>query len=304
VSISEALKEGFSVINRNWQLVLVNLAFSVLSLILLGVMVVLPLVFISVLKGLDLMMLRDIHSLEDLLSSAPASVVSVLTVFFIYILVILTAGFYILAGALGVILRSVEDPTQRFSLKGFFQEANRLFWPVLGYSALIGLVGIGVLIGGGILAGAFSILTVYIKNLSQVVAAVIASMVCIITVVASVVGFFVFLTLTVYGTVAVCTGPYRGFSALKEAKNFLIAYPQAFWLYLIATGIYCIVAFLLGLIGLPFRFIPYGFVIYFPYQVFVTAVQGYAAYWILAVAVVYYHAIRIKGVSETEEPVS
>jgi|Deesub1362B_J571_1020462.scaffolds.fasta_scaffold00036_70 hypothetical protein len=304
MSISGALKEGFSVVNRNWQLVLVNLAFSVLTMILLGVMVVLPLAFVSVMKGVDLMLLRDIRSLEDLFSSVPIAVVPVLTVIFIYFLVILTAGFYILAGALGVIFGSVRDPDQRFSLKGFFQEANRLFWPVLGYSALVGLVGIGILIGGGILAGAFSVLTMYIKNISQIAAAVVASMLCIVAVVASVAGFFLFLALTVYGTVAVCTGPYRGFSALKEAKDFLIKHPQAFWLYIIATGIYCVVAFLLGLIGLPFRFIPYGFVVYFPYQVFVTAVQGYAAYWIMAVAVVYYYTVRIKGPSETGEPVS
>ncbi len=285
MGISDALKEALSVANRNWPLLLVNLGFCVLSIFALFGFVLLPTVVFLTLKGLGPSDLGDIHSIQTLISESLEVKVLLLCVGLFYLILVATGGFYVYAGALGVLYNSVKEGRD-FSLREFFSEANHLFFPLLGYFLVVGLIGIGGLLLLGAFFGVSALLATLLRPLSTVAASVLISLLCIGGTVVALAGGLVFLVLSVYGSVQVKARGRRGFQALREAKSLLLKRPVCFWGYLVGTGVSMVVLFVLNLLGLPFRFIPYGMILSVPYQILATAVQIYLTYWLLSVAIV------------------
>src|SRR5574340_260592 len=99
MTYTDAVKSGFRLVNRNWQLVAVQAGMMIANCI----------------------------------------------------------GIFVFGGSIGTVGRAVLDSSRKFSMKLFFAEAKRLFFPMMWFSMVMGLVFIAIafflgLLGGGVAA--------------------------------------------------------------------------------------------------------------------------------------------------------
>src|SRR5512135_2010499 len=112
----ESVKDGFELINRNWQLVLMQAGMMFLSVALFFIIVGIPLAIAFIIFGIDL---TGITSISDIFSTlrAPSDILSkyiglllfILASFILYVLVATVFGIYIFGGSIGIIGRSIQD---------------------------------------------------------------------------------------------------------------------------------------------------------------------------------------------------
>ncbi len=118
------------------------------------------------------------------------------------------------------------------------------------------------------------------------------------------------LAITIYGFAALYFKKTGAFKSIKEAVNFLLKYPNGFWLYTVLFLGYFIILFLLGLLSYPFTLIPIiGTIISFPYQFLYYALQTYLSLVVIAIVLSYYYSKEfqeqpIEVAPETPEPIS
>ena len=141
MTYTDAVKSGFRLINRNWQLVAVQAGMMIANCIGFFIIVGIPLGIAFIIFGLDLTGLaetRDIMGLlrrpTELISKYMGLVLIVVTSFFLYILVVAAAGLFVFSGSIGTIGHAVLDPSRKFSMKLFFAEAKRTFFPLMWFS--------------------------------------------------------------------------------------------------------------------------------------------------------------------------
>lgn len=294
IDLSQALKEGYEVLNKNYQLVLINLAYTVLSFIGLGLFVVIPSVLLASLRGIDLSSINATNP-AALVEKMPVVGFIFIFLFLTYIVITITGAFFVFSGAVGVLSRSLREGIS-FRFSYFFPEAKRLFGAVLFYSLVVGFVLIGFIILIGFAALVYIALMSLFKGISPTLSV-------ILIVIGGLVGFgiffislFGFLALTTYGYIIIALTNSRGFQVLKETFTFLRNNPQAFWVYvLLVVGIF-VVTMLFSFVGIIIRQIGPGQILYLPYQVFLYALQVYLGYLLLTVSGVFVLKLHSKPV--------
>ena len=300
MTYSEAIKQGFKVANRNWQLVLVRIALTVLSCIGFFFIVAIPLVIALLIIGISPVFLSRIESSPDILLTQYFGIVIVGgLLLLIYILIVSSVGLYAFAAAAGTIARTVRDESQKFSMKVFFEEGKRLFSPMLGFVSIMGLFAIGIILFYGASGALVAVAITYAKSQSLSLSMFLGVFFALIGVIA---GFFIFfglLSLTVYGLAAISLKGSRPVAAVKETINYLLKNPSAFYLYAIMASFYIIFSLILALAGLPLKAVPFiGLILSLPYQLLIYALQGYAGLLILAAAFVYYYQTELSSLTE------
>ena len=145
----EAIRDGFRLVNRNWQLVLIQISMLFISAIGAFIIVGLPLAIAFIIFGIDLTGLTDVRDVlgmlrgpSDILSKYLGLVLIILTSILLYILVVALLGIYIFGGSIGIIGRSLRDSSLKFHMGVFFGEAKRLFLRLLGFTSVIGVISI------------------------------------------------------------------------------------------------------------------------------------------------------------------
>src|SRR5574340_882120 len=141
MTYSDAIKGGFRIINRNWQLVAVQAGMMIANCIGFFVVVGIPLGIAFVVFGLDLTGLADTRDIigifrdpSALLTKYMGLVLIVLTSILFYIAIVTTVGIFVFGGSAGIIGRAVSDPSRKFSMKLFFAEARKIFFPLTWFS--------------------------------------------------------------------------------------------------------------------------------------------------------------------------
>jgi len=164
MTYTDAVKSGFKLVNRNWQLVVVQAGMMLTNCIGFFVVVGIPLGIAFVVFGLDLTGLaqtRDIIGLlshpSELISKYMGLVLIVVVSFLLYLIIVSTVGLFVFAGSIGSVGHAVIDPSRKFSMKLFFAEAKKVFFPLMWFSLFMGLVFIVItfclgLLGGGVAA--------------------------------------------------------------------------------------------------------------------------------------------------------
>ena len=160
---TEAIQSGLKTINRNWQLVLIQMGAMFASFIGFFILVGIPLAIAFIIFGLDLTELSRIEDVfrtfrepAEILSKYFALVVLVLTSLLLYITVVLAFGIFLFGGSIGVISRSIEGRIEKFEMRVFFSEGKRLFFPLVGFTSLIGLIFLVVAFVLGLFGGLVS----------------------------------------------------------------------------------------------------------------------------------------------------
>jgi hypothetical protein len=119
--------------------------------------------------------------------------------------------------------------------------------------------------------------------------------------------FLGILSITIYGTAVLSIKGIGPLKSLKDAFQYIMKRPQAFWLYLLLLGGYILSSFLLVLLGYPFKLIPViGPILSFPYQLISYVFQTYIGLAIIATIFIYYYSTEIfrEPVVESSAPKS
>ncbi len=307
MTYSDAIKGGFRLINRKWQLVAVQAGMMLFNCIAFFLMVGIPLGVAFIIFGLDLTglaELKDILNLvrnpAELLSKYFGLVLIVLSSFLLYIVLITIVGLYVFSGSIGTIGRSFTEPVSRFNFRDFFAEAKRLFVPLMWYSLVVGLAFLCIafvlgLLGGGALA-AVSAAKSYDSTLALFIGFFFSLVLVLVLV--SIVVFS--LAAAMYGTAVLFFQGEGAFRSFRRALNFLWINPNALWLYVILLAGYATVSFFVMLVIYPFHLIPIiGTIISFPFQILSYVVQGYLGLVMIATVFSYYFD---KAVKERQVP--
>jgi hypothetical protein len=152
------IARGFRLVHDNWPLILIQAVMIVMGIIGLIIFVGIPVVAAFVSVGMDAAELGRMEKLLDTLEDPSVlvseylslAVVTVLSVF-VYLVFWSLLWIYVLGGSAGVLGRALKEPAARFSIRGFFSEAKRLFFPLTGYAAIVGLIVIGAALMLGVL---------------------------------------------------------------------------------------------------------------------------------------------------------
>jgi hypothetical protein len=292
----EVIKEGFRVIHRIWQLLLVQLGMVILSGIGFFVFVGIPLAIAFVIFSIDLTGIAKIEDIfrlfkgsSDILSRYFGLVLIVVGGFLIYIILAAIFSIYVFAGSVGIIGRALIDKTLKFSMPLFFSEAKRLFLPMLGFTSIVGIILIAAAFIFGILGGGVMALVTFVKSQDSTLALFLSLFFSLLLIIIALILFLGILSITMYGVAVLVMKEIRPVKSLREAAQYVVRHPNAFWLYTLLFGGYIFVSFLLVLLGYPFNWIPViGTILSFPYQIVSSAFQTYIGLSIIATLFAYY----------------
>jgi hypothetical protein len=309
MTYADAIKSGLKLINRNWQLVAVQAVMMIVNCIGFFVIVGIPLGIAFIVFGLDLTGLaetRDIMGLlrnpSDLISKYMGLVLIVVASFFIYLLIVTTAGLFIFAGSVGTIGGAVLDPSRKFSLKLFFTEAKKTFYPLLRFSMFMGLVFIVIAFFLGLFGGGVSAIVQSASSQDLTLSLFLGIFFKLLL------GFFAIsltfgvIAVTVYGIAVLFFKTEGTVRAFRDAVTFLWNRQPAFWLSVLLTFFYFIASFILMLFSFPFNLVPIiGTLISFPLQLVLYLVQSYIGLAILGVIFIYYYEAEIRKTEGTAD---
>jgi len=314
MTYNDAIKGGFRLVNRNWQLVLIQLSIVFISSVGFFIIVGIPLAIAFIIFGVDLTGIADFRDIvkilkepSDMLSKYFGLFLIVLACFLLYLILIALLGMYVFSGSIGIIGRSLRDSSLKFHVRTFFEEAKRLFFRLLAFTSFIGIIFIVIAFVLGILGGGIAALVSFAQTQDSTLALFFGTFFSLILVIIASILILGILSITIYGIASLSfkeTGPVK---SVQEAWKFLIRHPNAFWLYTILFAGYLLASFFLVLFSYPFTLIPIiGTILSFPYQLISYAFEAYLGLIIIAAMLNFYYSMEIHpGPAEPviEEPV-
>lgn len=302
----DAIKNGFRIINRNWQLVLIQIGAMIASFVGFFILVGFPLAVAFIIFGLDLTELSRIHGMlgtfhrpSEIISKYFGLVVLVLASIFLYLLSVMSLGVFIFGGSIGVIARSIKDVTEQFTMKRFLAEGKRLFWPLIGFTTVVGLIFIALAFVLGLFGGAIAAMVSLAKEHEFTLALFLGIFFSLILFVVGITLILGTLAVTLYGAASLTLGGTGPVKSVRESFGYLFRHAGAFYLYCIAFGGYVIVGFFLLFFGYPLKFIPLlGPLFAFFFQLTMHIGQSYLGLVMLATIFSYYSATAGSGTGE------
>ena len=297
----EVIKEGFRVMHRIWQLLLVQLGMVILSGIGFFVFVGIPLAITFVIFSIDLTGIAQIEDIfrlfkgsSDILSRYFGLVLIVVGGLLMYIILAATFSIYVFAGSVGVIGKALQDKTLKFSMPLFLSEAKRLFLPMLGFTSIVGAIFVAVAFVLGIMGGGVMALVTFVKSQDSTLALFLSFFFSLLLIIIALIVLLGILSITMYGIAALVMKGLGPMKSLREAAHYVVRHPNAFWLYALLFGGYIFVSFLLVLLGYPFNLIPMiGTILSFPYQIISSGFQTYIGLSIIAALFAYYYSTEV-----------
>ena len=294
----EAVKDGFRLVHRNWQLVLVQFGMVIVSSIGFFVIVGIPLAIAFIIFGVDLTGLTDVKDIfrtikepSDVISKYLGLILIVIASLLLYIIMVAMLGIYVFGGSIGVIGKSLMERSLKFSMHTFFVEAKRLFLRLLGFTCIIGIIVIAVAFVLGVLGGGVATLVSFAQSQDSTLALFLGTFFSLILIIISIIIILGILSVTLYGIASFSLKDTGALKSLWEAIHYLARHPAAFWLYTILFAGYIFASFLLILLSYSFILIPViGTILSFPYQLISYAFQTYLGLAVIAAILSYYYS--------------
>jgi hypothetical protein len=302
VTFADAIRSGFGLIHKQWQLVAVHAVVTVIYVISFFILVGIPLVIALIAFGIDIATIAETQDVLGQLKN-PAVLFTkylglaliVVTSFFLYIVVATTLWVYVLGGSAGMVGRTVLEPSFRFSMNGFFGEARKLFFPLMWFLLIIGLVFIAALILIGIYGAVIVAVVSFAKSQDSTLAVFLGIFSSLVFTLATAFIFFITLVAPLYGIAALFFKREGAFKSVHAAFRFLWDNQKAFWLYVLLFLGYFLASFMLMLIIYPLQMIPFvGSLVSLPIQILSSVAQSYLGLVMMAVLFVYYYEEEVK----------
>lgn len=298
MTYSDAIKKGFKLINKNWQLVIIQLGIMILSCIMFFVFVGIPLAVAFIIFGIDLVELSRLSdfigamkSPSDIISRYTGLVLVFLASILFYLLLVLSIGLYVFGGTVGLIGKIIRESEFRFNMKAFFSEGKRLFFPLLGFTTMVGLIFLGAAFILGIFGGSIAAIMSFAKDREATIMLFLSIFFSLLLFCIGIAFIVYIIALTLYGIASMVFKGSGVMKSIKETIIYLYRNPDSLWLYCIGLGVYIFISFLLILFGTPFNLIPVvGTILAIPYQLFSSIIQSYLGLVILATIFIYYYS--------------
>jgi hypothetical protein len=296
----EAIKSGFNLINERWQLVAIQAGMMIANCIGFFVIVGIPLGIAFVLFGLDLTGLAESRNIIDvlrnpleLLSKYMGFVIIIVLSFLVYLLIATIIGIYVFGGSIGIIGRGIQEPSLKFGIRSFFREAKRLFFPLMWFSLVMGLIFIVIAFILGLFGGGIAALVQVLKSQDSTLGLFIGIFLALLLALFAIGMILIALAVAVYGIAALFFKGTGAFRSVRESALFLWDNQNAFWLYMLLFMAYILASFVFMLISYPFNLIPIiGTIISFPLQLVLYIVQSYLGLVIIATIFIYYSSFE------------
>lgn len=301
MTYTKYIREGVRLIHKNWKLIVVQFMMSVVNCIGFFVIVGIP-IFVAIsalsLDITDLTKLREfLRTIDDpveLIRRYLGIGLAILTAIFIYMLFVFSVWIYVFGGSAGIIGRSLKAPLSEFKLSEFMKEGRRLFFPLLGYTAIVGALFIVGLFTLGIIAGSITAILTFFKFYGSEVGYFLRVFFAVLTIVLGLILTFGALTITLQGSVLIVLNSLMPMQSLKASYRYFKEQPASLGFYAILLLGFILINLLFFLLGLSFKFIPHiGIVIAVPYQIFLSVLQGYLNLVVLSAVFVSYFSTSL-----------
>jgi hypothetical protein len=314
MTYSETIRSGFKLVNKKWQLVAVQAGMMLFNCIGFFVIVGIPLGVAFIIFGLDLTGLAEVKDVLGLLRN-PAAFLSkyfglvlvVVTSFLFYLLMITTLGLYVFSGSVGIIGRTLLEPSSKFNMRAFFSEAKKLFFPLMWFSLFVGLIFIIIAFILGLLGGGVASVVSAAKSQDSTLALFLGIFFSLIVILLGLGAILITLAVTVFGIAVLFFKGEGTIKSFRGAFAFLWNNQNAFWLYVILLAGYILTSFVVMLVVYPFNLIPIiGAIISFPFQIVSYVIQGYLGLVIMASIFTYYYEAEVRkaGPVDTLQPLT
>lgn len=315
---TEAIQRGSSIINRNWQLVLIQVGAMFASFIGFFFVVGIPLAIAFIVFGLDLTELsrfedvfRTFREPSEILSKYFALVLLVLTSLLLYITAVLAVGIFLFGGAIGVIGRSLTGSAEKFQVRVFLSEGKRLFFPLVGFTSLVGLIFILVAFVLGLCGGLISVVVSSAREQEATLALFLGVFFSLILSVIGLTLILLTLSVTAYGSAVMAVKGEGPVNSLKESVRYLYAHSHAFYLYCLVFFGYLFISFMVVSVSYPLGMIPLiGSLLALVYHFGAYVIQSYLGLVLIATLFCYYSSTEVAiaegqstpGVTPSGEP--
>ena len=292
--ITDCIKEGFALANRNLQLVAIRIVVKLINLFAMLIFMVVPLVAIIAYLGIDLanadkllpLLLND--PLEFILKYSGAILIALISLVFCLTIVSLI-DLYVIGGTIGVLRSATAESDYKFSLSSFFKESGsnfaRLFWLLSLLLLILSLTLIIMSVAGG--AGIIAAQT--LKYSESLIGIFLSSMLTVTSIVVSIFVIIAGFMFAFYSMIiSVMEGKGSTYS-IRVACGFLKSRPQAMLLYLILfAGVIAIHIIFFG-VKIPFNMVPFlAPFINIAITIINVVFQSYVAVFMWSSLIVYY----------------
>ncbi|MBI4686623.1 MAG: hypothetical protein HY756_02425 [Nitrospirae bacterium] len=255
----EYIKEGFRLAHKNYQLILIQIAVTLIIFIGFILLVFVPLAVAFVYFGIDLTRTADFLDIfrnpEPYISRYLGLIVLIIATFIVYICFASILSIFALGGILGVLRSSFLNRQYKLSLSSFFKEGKSLFPSMLGFAfiLLLGLIAISFMLG--ILVGiGFSVINAYTED--SFPSLFIAYFLGLLVVSIGIIIAFGGITLSAYALTIIVVERSRTLDAFRMSFNFLKKKPRALLFYAVIALGYMVIDFMLIILNYPFTLIP------------------------------------------------
>jgi hypothetical protein len=296
MDIFSIIKEGIGIANRNWQLILIQFLFMLFGFLGMMIIVGIPLAIAFIIFGLDLTeMLRqpDLMGIfrvaGEMLNKSFPIVIFVVLSFILYAASLVGMSIFVCAGTIGMLARTVQNDIS-FSMKTFWGEAKRLFFPVFIYANIAGLGFTLFMMLVGVLTEIANQFIMFAETREETLASFIKIFFSLFLGSAGLLIFLAILGITLYGFGYLVFNRPRPFRAVKQITLFILRTPSSFLLmgilFLGFLLFLCIVSF----ISIFSASIPViGSILALPLNIFSHAALWYVIFVILSALFIFYY---------------
>ncbi|MDX9715447.1 MAG: hypothetical protein RBT37_08470 [Dissulfurispiraceae bacterium] len=290
------LMEAFRIVNRNWQLVFVQLASLFISFISFFVIVGTPIAVAFIIFGLDL---TDMLKQQDIAEAIKGSAALFSKYFGIALVILLSLVFYLvfnimlwiftIGGTVGIIKDYVVGGIKQFSLKQFYWDGRKFFISMLIFTTVIGLIFTVIAFLLGLMgSSAYSISNSAADSGSKMLI-FLSTFLYLLLISAGILLIVVSMALIVFGIANIVFNRMKAVETIKATTSYLYENPFAILFYGLLIFGYASVVFLAVLIGSSFTAIPFiGTIMTFPYQITLYMVQAYMNLVMFAAVFIYF----------------
>lgn len=291
------IKEGVSIINHCWQLIFLHLLSAIASFLSFFLIVGIPISIAFVIFGLDLTeILRSKDVAEALKSSLGllkkyfAMAIVIITSLIFYFALIFSLWLFTISGSLGIIAKIIIGDISKYSSKVFLAQGKQLFFPIFGFSSIIGVILLILAFLLGILGGGISSIIEIAKTQEAVLALFLGVFFSVIIFFTGLVLILIILSLTVYGVANIIFNKVSPLTALRQTIKYLYTNPSSVGFYCILLAGSIVTIFIVLLLGSPIVIIPIVGPILSPiYQIGSTIIQAYINLIVFASAFIYFY---------------
>ncbi len=280
-------------------MILLKMAVVLINLLGLFLFIGIPVFIAIAMLGIDLAQVKYllpelVENPSSILSKYIGLVMLVFISFILYLTVVSVLILYIFGGTLGVLRNAALNMQYKFSFSSFFEEAKKLFFPLLWlFSIALLFVSAFVFIFGIFTAVVIYVLLAY-RDSGTAFSVFITYFLGLLIIFFSVIGTLACLIFTVYASLALAVKEKGVIDSFKNAWNFVKNKPFAFLFYIILVIGVTAANLLLVILGASLSAVPLtGLILGIPYRILSFVVQSYLGVLMWASLLIYY----IKNIS-------